>query len=88
MMNNATDVFADYTRPVKLADARPKRKYINIWAGDTDLWYGNRGVQSGTIGHKVKAGARVEIKTTSEIWVIRAVNTAGNCSFSEEFNDG
>lgn len=87
-LTNAVDIFVDGTRPVKLSNANSNRKVINIWAGDTDLWYGGRTVKSGTIGHKVTVGQMVEVKTSAEIWVIRVPNTAGKCSFSEEYTNG
>ncbi len=89
ILNNAIDVNADGRKAVKLADADPKRRVINIWAGETDLWYGgNKNVPAGTIGHRIIAGENVEIESSAEIWVIRTLNTSGNCSFSEEFTSG
>ncbi len=89
ILNNAIDVNAHGQRSVKLADADPKRRVINIWAGDTELWYGgNKNVVAGTIGHRIPANGNVEIESAAEIWVIRAANTSGNCSFSEEFTRG
>lgn len=88
VITNATDVFADDTRGVLLAAANTKRRVINIWAGDSDLWFGNRSVKGGTIGNKVDAGSKVELTLRGDIYVIRNTGDAGLCSFSEEINAG
>lgn len=86
-LGNAVDVYVG-EKAVKLLDANPKRRTVNLWAGpDSHLWYGgDRNVQAGTIGNLVAAGtAPVEIKSSAEIWIIREKNTSGMCGYSEEF---
>lgn len=86
-LGNAVDVLVT-DRAVKLLDANPKRRTVNLWAGpDSNLWFGgDKSVQAGTIGNLVAAGtAPVEIRSSAEIWVIRQTNTSGLCSYSEEF---
>ncbi len=83
-VTNAVDVFVDGQKSIKLSSANARRRVINIWAGDSDLWFGDRDVRGGTIGNKVRAGDRVELTLKGEIYVIRQGGTAGLCSFSEE----
>ena len=87
-VTNAVDVFADSNRSVLLASANDRRRIINIWAGDSDLWFGDRSVTGGTIGNKIAAGSRVELSLRGAIYVIRHSADAGLCSFSEEIEHG
>ena len=81
--------FVDGNRAVKIADENPYRKVINIWAGDSDLYYGNRRVEATGFGHRIPAGGMAELTDIkAEIWVKRASLTSGLCSFSEENIDG
>lgn len=86
VITNAIDVFVGSDKPLLLSKANANRTIINIWAGDTDLWFGNRSVKGGTIGNKVKAGTKVEISLRGDIYVIRNASNSGLCSFSEEIN--
>jgi len=88
-MPDSIDAFVDGDRAVKIADENPFRKVINIWAGDSDIYYGNRRVRGAGFGQRIPAGGMAEIKDQlAEIWVIRAPLTSGLCSFSEENIDG
>jgi len=87
-VTNAVDVFASNTRSVLLASANDRRRVINIWAGDSDIWFGNRSVTGGTIGNKISAGSRVELSLRGAIYVIRDGSDTGLCSFSEEISSG
>lgn len=85
-ITNAVDVYVDYSKSVQLAPANPRRRFVNIWAGTSDLWFGNREVKGGTIGNKIEAGTKVELEYRGTIWVIRNGADAGMCSFSEEID--
>lgn len=82
--------FVDGDQPVRIAGYNPFRSFINIWAGESALWYGSRNVTSGGIGNKIPAGGMATLDATKseqnkgEVWVIREALTSGLCEFSEE----
>lgn len=89
-LGNAVDVLVG-DRPVKLLDENPRRRVVNIWPGEeSHVWFGgDKNVKPNTIGNRIPAGTSpVEIKSSAEIWVVRAPNTSGLAGYSEEFVDG
>jgi len=88
-LTNAIDINVGADMAVKLVDADPKRKILNLFPGTANIWFGgNKNVKAGTIGNKVLAGSNLEITSSAEIWVIRASGDETLCSYSEEFVDG
>ena len=84
-LTNPIDIYVDGSQPIKLVGANALRRAINIWAGTTDLWYGDRNITAGSQGNKIMPGIPVEIAKGAEVWVIRESGNAGACAYSEEF---
>ena len=88
-MNDPIPLFVDGTKAVKLVDNNPRRRFLNIWSGGSDLYYGTRNIKPTNYGQKVPAGEHGLIeKDTDEVWVIRAASTSGLCEYSEENSNG
>lgn len=88
IVTNAVDIHVTSERPVLLSSANDNRVVMNVWAGASDLWFGDRNVKGGTIGNRIPAGERLELKLRGDVYVIRDGGNEGLCSFSEEINNG
>ncbi|MBL4791262.1 MAG: hypothetical protein JKY60_20195 [Kordiimonadaceae bacterium] len=84
----------DGSRAVKIADYNPFRKFINIWAGDSYLYFGSRNVRASGVGNRIPPNGQATIDATDsdqnkgEVWVIRVAATSGSCAFTEENANG
>ncbi|WP_417449527.1 hypothetical protein [Kordiimonas sp.] len=84
-LTSAKNVTVRSDRAVLLVDANPRRKVLNITAGDFDVWVGQLDVRPVTEQNKIPANTRgVFSNIQSEIWVIAAAPNTGKISYSEE----
>jgi len=84
-LTSARNVTVGGERAVILVEANPRRKVLNITAGDFDIWVGQVDVRPDTEQNKIPAGTRGVFKDIqSEIWVIAAEGQLGKISYSEE----
>ena len=80
-----TDFFVGSDEAVKIVSANPRRRFIEIEAGDTDLWWGPETLTGGTVGRRIIAGGRTVVENKAEIYVIRNNGNSGIASYGEEF---
>ena len=87
-LKNGRDFYVDGERAVKIADANPNRRVLNLYTGADDLYFGgnNKVIAGGIAGYVPASPKPVEVKLQGEIWVIRAKGTAGKCGVMEEIN--
>ncbi|WP_020398990.1 hypothetical protein [Kordiimonas gwangyangensis] len=84
-LSSAKNVTVRSDRAVILVSANPRRKVLNVTAGDFDVWVGQVDVRPDTEQNKIPAGTRGVFKDIqSEIWVIAGGENIGKISFSEE----
>ncbi len=86
-ISSAVDKIAG-DKPVRLVKENPNRTVLNIDAGEYDLWFGDENVRAGTVGNKVAANKRLELKIRGEVWVIRLPGQAAMCGHSQETERG
>lgn len=84
-LTSAKNVTVRNDRAVILVNNNPRRKVLNITAGDFDVWVGQRDVRPDTEQNKIPANTRGVFKNIqSEIWVIADGENTGKISYSEE----
>lgn len=85
-LGNNKDVLVG-SRPVKVADANPRRRSLTIFAGTFDIWIGgNEDMTAGTVGAKAIAGGHFTTENQGEIWAVRMPGDETLCGVQPEFN--
>lgn len=84
-LTSARNVTVNGQRAVQFVKDNPRRRVLNITAGDFDVWVGQSDVRATTEQNKIPAKTRMVISNIqSELWVIAADGFEGKISFSEE----
>jgi hypothetical protein len=84
-LTSARNITVTGNRAVRMVKENPRRRVLNITAGDFDIWVGQDDVQPSTVQNKIPAQTPFVVKDIqSELWVIADAGNIGKISYSEE----